>query len=91
MNASLSSLWNTAVDLGITQLTAGEFALLILLGAALLSLRACRESYFKIWIAGWTVFVASRLMEHPFANRFPAPFGEVAIQASFVLAVGLLT
>jgi len=94
MNASLSSLsslWNTAVDLGITRLTAGEFALLVLLGAGLLSLRACRESYFKVWIAGWTVLVASRLMEHPLANRFPAPFGEVAIQASFVLAVGLLT
>ena len=91
MSAPLSSLWNTAVDLGITSLTAGEVALLILLGASLLSLRALRENYFKVWIVGWAVLVASRLMEHPFAAKFPAPFGEVAVQASFVLAAGLLT
>ena len=70
--------------------TAAELALLILLGASLLALRAFRDNYFKVWVVGWATFVASRLAEHCFAPRIPAPFDLVAVQATFVLAVGLL-
>jgi len=70
--------------------TAAELALLILLGASLLALRAFRDNYFKVWVLGWATFVASRLAEHCFAPRIPAPFDLVAVQATFVLAVGLL-
>jgi len=91
MSASLWSIWNTAANLGMANLTAGELALLAVLGVYLLSLRALRETYFKVWIAGWAAFLASRLVEHPFASRFPAPFGAGTAQATFVLAVGLLT
>lgn len=70
--------------------TAAELALLILLGASLLALRAFRDNYFKVWVLGWATFVASRLAEHCFATRIPAPFDLVAVQATFVLAVGLL-
>src|SRR5579864_9047273 len=90
MSASLWSIWNTAANLGIANLTAGELALLAVLGVYLLSLRALRETYFKVWIAGWVAFLASRLVEHPFASRFPAPFGAATAQATFVLAIGLL-
>jgi PAS domain S-box-containing protein len=90
MNVSYSSIWNAAADFGINGITAADWALVIVWGAALLTLFAVRELYLKVWIAGWTVFVASRLIEHAFAPRFPAPFGVVAVQASFVLAVGLL-
>jgi len=90
MSASLLSIWNTAARLGLAMPTAAEFTLLILLGATLLALRAFRENYLKIWVLGWTALVASRLAEHCVAAKIPAPFDLVAIQATFMLAVGLL-
>ena len=90
MNVSLWSLWNSVATLGIAKPSAAELALLIVLGASLLALRAFRENYFKVWILGWTALVASRLAEHAFAGRIPAPFDVVAVQATFVLAAGLL-
>jgi len=90
MSAYLWSIWNTAAGLGLAKPTAAELALLILLGAALLTLRAFRENYLKVWVVGWTAFVASRLAEHCVAAKIPAPFDLLAVQALFVLAVGLL-
>src|SRR5450755_3869925 len=90
MNASLWSIWNTVAKLGLAKPTAAELALLILLGASLLALRAFRENYLKVWVVGWMAFVGSRLMEHSFAARIPAPFDLVVVQATFVLCVGLL-
>jgi PAS domain S-box-containing protein len=90
MSASLWSFWNTIARLGLARPTAAELALLILLGASLLALRAFRENYLKIWVVGWTAFVASRLAEHCFAAKIPAPFDLVMVQATFMLAVGLL-
>lgn len=90
MSAFLWSIWNTVARFGLARPTAAELALLILLGASLLALRAFRENYLKIWVLGWTAFVASRLAEHCFAAKIPAPFDSVAVQATFVLSVGLL-
>jgi PAS domain S-box-containing protein len=90
MSASLWSIWNTASKLGLARPTAAELALLILLGAFLFALRAFRETYYKVWVLGWIAFVASRLSEHCFAARIPAPFDMVAVQAAFLIAVGLL-
>jgi two-component system NtrC family sensor kinase len=90
MNAPLWSIWKAAADLGITRPAAHELALLILLGAFLFALHAARERYFQIWIAGWTFLVVSRLAEHSFAARIPAPFDLVVVHATFVFAVGLL-
>jgi PAS domain S-box-containing protein len=89
MSATLWSIWNSVTRLGIARPTTAELALLILLGASLLALRAFRENYLKIWIVGWTAFTGSRLAEHAFAGRIPPPFDQVVVQASFVLAVGL--
>jgi len=90
MSESLWSIWNSAAKLGLAMPTAAELTLLILLGASLLALRAFRESYLKVWVLGWTALVASRLAEHCFAAKIPAPFDAVAVQATFMLAVGLL-
>jgi PAS domain S-box-containing protein len=90
MTASLWSIWNTADRLGIARPSVAEWTLLILLGASLLALRAFRENYLKVWLLGWTTLLASRLLEHCFAAKIPAPFDVVAVQATFVLAVGLL-
>jgi len=90
MSASLWSIWNTAAGLGIPKPTVAEFALLILLGGFLLALRSFREGYLKIWILGWAALIAARLADHSFASRIPAPFDLVAVQATFVLATGLL-
>jgi PAS domain S-box-containing protein len=90
MNAFLWSIGNTAARLGIAKPAAADLALLILLGASLLVMRAFREIYLKIWVAGWAALLASRLIEHTFAARIPAPFDVVATQATFVLATGLL-
>ena len=84
------SIWNTVTRLGLAKPTAAELTLLILLGASLLALRTFRESYLKVWILGWTAFVASRLAEHCFAVKIPAPFDLVVVQTTFLLAVGLL-
>ena len=90
MSASFWSIWNSAARLGIAKPSAAEITLLILLGASLLALRAFRENYLKIWILGWTALLASRLAEHSLAAKIPAPFDSVAVQATFVLAAGLL-
>ncbi|MGA8345328.1 MAG: ATP-binding protein [Candidatus Sulfotelmatobacter sp.] len=90
MSASLWSIWNTVARLGLARPTVAELALLILLGAALLTLRAFRENYLKVWVLGWAAFVTSRLAEHCFAAKIPAPFDLVAVQTTFLLAVGLL-
>jgi PAS domain S-box-containing protein len=91
MSASYRSIWNMAAELGIARPTAAECALLLLLGASLLVLLSFRETYLKIWIVGWAAFVVSRMAEHSLATRLPAPFGTVAVQATFMLAAGLLT
>jgi two-component system NtrC family sensor kinase len=78
------------MDLGLARPTASEIALLILLGAYLLALRAGRDRYFQIWIAGWTALAASRFVEHSLASRIAAPFDLVVAHALFLLAVGLL-
>src|SRR6266576_2329950 len=90
MSASLWSIWNTVARLGLARPTGAELSLLILLAAFLLALRAFRENYFKVWVLGWTAFVVSRLAEHCFAAKIPPPFDLVAVQATFVLSVGLL-
>ena len=81
MSASLWSIWNTAARLGLVRPTAAELALLILLGASLLALRSFRENYLKVWILGWAALVASRLAEHCFAAKIPAPFDLLAVQS----------
>src|ERR1700741_1091276 len=90
MNDSLFMMWNAVARLALARPTAMEWTLLILLGASILALRAFRENYFKIWILGWAAFVVSRLSEHCFAPRIPAPFDQVVVQGAFILAVGLL-
>ena len=90
MSASLWSLWNTVLRPGLARPSAAELTLLILLGASVLALRAFRENYLKVWILGWMALVVSRLAEHCFAAKIPAPFDSVVVQATFVLAVGLL-
>jgi PAS domain S-box-containing protein len=91
MSASFLSIWNSIERLGLARPTGAELTLLILLGAGLLALRAFRENYLKVWIGGWAVLAISKMAEHCFASKIPAPFDQVVVQASFVLAVGLLT
>ena len=79
-----------AAELGIARPSTAELALLLVLGASLLVVLALRESYLKVWIVGWAAFTVSRLAEHSLAAKFPAPFGAGAVQATFVLAAGLL-
>lgn len=70
--------------------SAAELTLLVLLGASLLALRAFRENYLKLWVVGWATLIGSRLAEHSFASKIPAPFDAVVTQALFVLAAGFL-
>jgi PAS domain S-box-containing protein len=90
MSETFWSIWSAAAKLGIARPSGAELALLILLGASLLALRSFRENYLKIWTLGWLALVASRLAEHVFHARIPAPFDQVVVQTTFVLAVGLL-
>lgn len=90
MNVSLSSLWSLGAQLGVARPSTPDLALMLLFAASLLVLLAFRETYLKIWIVGWSALIASRVIEHSLIARFPAPFGVVAAQASFVLAAGVL-
>jgi PAS domain S-box-containing protein len=91
MSASLLSISNSIERLGLARPTGAELTLLILLGAALLALRAFRENYLKVWIGGWAFLVLSKMAGHSLAPKIPAPFDQVVVQASFVLAIGLLS
>jgi PAS domain S-box-containing protein len=90
MSAALWSIWNSVVRLGLPKPSAAELAMLGLLGASLLALRSFRENYLKVWILGWISLTASRLAEHTFSSKIPAPFDLVVVHATFVLGVGLL-
>ena len=73
MNASLWSIWNTTAQPALAGLKAGEWALLLVLGASLLVLSALRERYLLVWTAGWALLVTSRLAGvHGAAMRIPA-------------------
>src|SRR5579863_2890503 len=90
MSAALWSIWNSVVRLGLPKPSAAELAMLGLLGASLLALRSFRENYLKVWVLGWISLTASRLAEHTFSSKIPAPFDLVVVHATFVLGVGLL-
>src|SRR5882762_2657742 len=90
MSSALWSIWSFATQLGLSRLTAGECALLVVLGALLLVLRSFRERYLMIWVAGWVAFLASRLIAaHGSRMLIPQRYVPVAEHTTFVLAVGL--
>src|ERR1700680_107672 len=89
MNASLWSILNTA-QTALAGLKAGEWALLIMLGASLLVLSALRERYLLVWTVGWALLVTSRLAAvHGAEMRIPLHYVPAAEQAAFVVAMGL--
>jgi PAS domain S-box-containing protein len=89
MTASLWSIWNTAQP-ALAGLKAGEWALLIMLGASLLVLSALRERYLLIWTAGWALLVTSRIASaHGAGLRIPVQYVPAVEQAAFVLAMAL--
>jgi PAS domain S-box-containing protein len=89
MNDSLWSIWNTAQP-AFAGLKAGEWALLIVLGATLLALSMLRERYFLVWTSGFALLVVSRLAgAHASAMRVPLGYAPAVEQAAFVLAAGL--
>ena len=90
MSVSFGSVWSIAAQFGLAKPNPVEFALLILLGAFLLTLRTFRERYLAIWILGWTALVASRLAGHASPPDVPLIYVQVVEQAGFVLAAGLL-
>jgi PAS domain S-box-containing protein len=90
MNASLWSIWNTTAQPALLRLKAGEWALLLVLGASLLVLSALRERYLLIWTAAWALLVSSRLAgSHGIAMGIPERYVPAVEQAAFVVAMGL--
>jgi len=89
MDISLWSIWNTAQP-ALAGLKAGEWALLIMLGASLLVLSALRERYLLIWTAGWTLPDNVASGGHAW-DRDADPFALYSgiAQAAFVLAMAL--
>ncbi len=89
MNVSLWSIWNIAQP-ALAGLKAGEWALLLMLGASLLVLSALRERYLLVWTVGWALLVTSRLAAlHGAALRIPERYVPAVEQAAFVVAMGL--
>ena len=90
MNAPLSSVWNIAHP-ALAGLKAGDWALLLVLGASLLALLALRSRYFLVWTAGWAFLTASNVVAaHGAAMRIPLRYVSVIEQTAFVIAMGLL-
>jgi PAS domain S-box-containing protein len=90
MNASLWSIWSTTAQPALAGLKAGEWALLLVLGALLVVLSVLRERYLLVWTVGWAVLVASRLAGlHGAAIGIPERYIPAVEQAAFVVAMGL--
>jgi len=71
-------------------LKAGEWALLLVLAAALVVLFALRERCLLVWTAGWAMLASSRLAElHGTALGISLRYVPAVEQAAFVAAVGL--
>jgi PAS domain S-box-containing protein len=91
MNASLWSFWNSTAQPALAGLKAGEWAVLLVLGASLLVLSALRERYLLVWTCGWGLLAASRFAGlHGAAMRIPQRCVPAVEQAAFVVAMGLL-
>jgi PAS domain S-box-containing protein len=89
MNGSLLQIWNGAQPM-LAGLKAADCALLIVLGATVITFSALRQRYLAIWTAGWAFLVSSRLVAaHGPAMHIPARFVPAIEQAAFVLAIGL--
>jgi PAS domain S-box-containing protein len=92
MNAALWSIWNTTAHPVLNGLNTEEWALLIMLGALVVVVWSFRERYLLIWTAGWVALTASRMVGMQGAAwHIPRAFVPAFEQASFVLAVGLLS
>jgi len=90
MIASLWSIWSTTAQPALAGLKAGEWALLLVLGASLVVLSALRERYLLVWTAAWAVLMASRLAGlHGAAMGIPGRYVPAVEQAAFVVAMGL--
>ena len=63
--------------------------LLILLAGAILLYRSFREHYLELWIAGWTLFAASRFVAALALASHPSHVWTVIGFSSFLIAVGL--
>ncbi len=78
------------VQPALAGLKAGEWALLIALGALLVTWLALREKFLLVWSAGWLLLASSRFAAlHGAAMRIPERYVPAVEQAAFVLAVGL--
>src|SRR5258706_14027177 len=90
MNASLWSIWNTTAQPALAGLKAGEWALLLVLGASLVVLSALRERCLLVWTVGWALLVTSRLAGiHGATMGIPERDVPAVEQAAFVIAMGL--
>jgi PAS domain S-box-containing protein len=90
MNDSLWSLWNSTAQPALAGLKAGEWALLLVLGASLLVLSALRERYLLVWTAGWALLAGSRLAGwHGAGMGIAQRYVPAVEQAAFVVAMGL--
>ena len=88
----MNSLWSIChtAQPALAGLKAGEWALVIMLGASLLVLSVLRERYLLVWTGGWALLTASRLAgAHGTAMQIPARYIPVVEQAAFVVAVGM--
>jgi PAS domain S-box-containing protein len=90
MNVSIWSFWNTTAQPALAGLKAGEWALVIMLGALLVVLSVLRERYLLVWTAGWALLVSSRFAGlHGAAMGIPQRYVPAVEQAAFVVAMGL--
>jgi two-component system NtrC family sensor kinase len=90
MNDSLWSFWNSTAQPALAGLKAGEWALLLVLGASLLVLSALRERYLLVWTAGWALLAGSRLVSwHGAGMGIAQRYVPAVEQAAFVVAMGL--
>jgi PAS domain S-box-containing protein len=90
MNVSIWSFWNTTAQPALAGLKAGEWALVIVLGALLVVLSVLRERYLFVWTAGWALLVSSRFAGlHGVALGIPQRYVPAVEQAAFVAAMGL--
>jgi len=89
MNQALASGWSLTGQFGAIHLTAGDLALLAVMGALLALLCIYRAKYVGLWSAGWAALLASRFIAHGSLPGFSIQTLSMVEQTGFVVAVGL--
>ena len=79
--------WLAGLEPLVPQLSPAAFAAVIMLAASLLVFRTFRERYLLVWILGWVIYLATRMVGSGGIAGLPVHYAQAVGETGFVLAV----